>query len=77
MVRILVMCMTWELDNQYATLLQSSHIYLAELLEGNKKEITKYLISEEDAWNWKPYFDFQVIFISVIIQFYSFYLGNT
>ena len=39
----------------------SGHIYLAELLEGNRKEITKYLNSEEDAWNWQPYFDFQVL----------------
>ena len=43
----------------------SSRIYLAELLEGNRKEITKYLNSEEDAWNWQPYFDFQVIAISL------------
>ena len=48
----------------------SSHIYLADLLEGNRKEIAKYLNSEEDTWNLEPYFDFQVHFISVIILFY-------
>ena len=38
----------------------ASSIYLAELLEGNRKEITKYLEGAEDAWNWEPYFEFQV-----------------
>ena len=42
----------------------SSHIYLAELLEGNRKEIQKFLDKDYDAWNWQPYFDFQVIISS-------------
>ena len=36
----------------------SHKIYMAELLEGNRREITKYLCSAEDAWDWSPYFDF-------------------
>jgi len=39
----------------------SSHIYLAELLEGNRKEIQKFLDNADDVWNWQPYFDFQGI----------------
>ena len=37
-----------------------SRIYLAELLEGNRQEIVKYLCNDEDAWNWEPYYEFQV-----------------
>ena len=33
---------------------------MAELLEGNRKEIIKYLCNDDDAWNWEPYFEFQV-----------------
>ena len=36
----------------------SRRIYMAELLEGNRREITKYLARAEDAWDWSPYFDF-------------------
>ena len=36
----------------------SHKIYMAELLEGNRREITKYLCRAEDAWDWSPYFDF-------------------
>lgn len=38
----------------------SNKIYMAELLEGNRKEIIKYLCNDDDAWNWEPYFEFQV-----------------
>lgn len=37
----------------------SHHIYMAELLEGNRKEIIKFLCNDTDAWNWTPYFEFQ------------------
>lgn len=37
----------------------SNKIYLAELLEGNRNEIIKYLCRDADAWNWQPYFEFQ------------------
>ena len=36
----------------------SHRIYMAELLEGNRREISKYLCRAEDAWDWSPYFDF-------------------
>ena len=38
----------------------SNHIYMAELLEGNRQEIIKFLCNDADAWNWAPYFEFQV-----------------
>ena len=38
----------------------SHHIYMAELLEGNRQEIIKFLCNDTDAWNWTPYFEFQV-----------------
>ena len=44
----------------------SSHIYLADLLEGNRKEIQKFLARDDDAWNWQPYFDFQVIMMQLL-----------
>ena len=37
----------------------ASNIYLAELLEGNRREIQRWLGREEGAWNWDPYFQFQ------------------
>ena len=45
----------------------SHHIYMAELLEGNRKEIIKFLCNDTDAWNWAPYFEFQVKLLSGII----------
>ena len=36
----------------------SDKIYMAELLEGNRKEIVKYLCQDDDAWDWRPYFQF-------------------
>ena len=44
-------------DGPFAALCR---IYLAELLEGNRQEIVKYLCNDEDAWNWEPYYQFQV-----------------
>ena len=44
----------------------SSHIYLAELLEGNRKEIQKFLARDDDAWNWQPYFYFQVMMMLLL-----------
>ena len=44
----------------------SSHIYLADLLEGNRKEIQKFLARDDDAWNWQPYFDFQVMMMLLL-----------
>ena len=44
-------------DGPFAALCR---IYLAELLEGNRQEIVKYLCNDEDAWNWEPYYEFQV-----------------
>jgi len=37
----------------------SNKIYLAELLQGNREEIEKWWRNEEDAFDWKHYFDFQ------------------
>ena len=39
----------------------SKLIYMAELLEGNRQEIIKFLCNDTDAWNWTPYFEFQVV----------------
>ena len=36
----------------------SHRVYMAELLEGNRREVTKYLCRDEDAWDWRPYFEF-------------------
>ena len=44
----------------------SHHIYMAELLEGNRKEIIKFLCNDTDAWNWAPYFEFQVQLLSAV-----------
>jgi len=40
----------------------SNKIYLAELLQGNREEIEKWWRNEDDAFDWKHYFDFQVLF---------------
>ncbi|XP_023340116.1 nicotinamide N-methyltransferase isoform X2 [Eurytemora carolleeae] len=37
----------------------SKRIYLADLLEGNRRELKKWLNSEDGCWNWDPYFSFQ------------------
>ena len=46
--------------NVISASLCSRRIYLAELLEGNRNEIIKFLCNDPDAWNWLPYFEFQV-----------------
>ena len=38
----------------------SREIYLAELLEGNRKEVEKWVRDQEGAYNWQHYLDFQV-----------------
>ena len=38
----------------------SNRIFLAELLEANRREVSKYLNGDEDAWNWRPYYEFHV-----------------
>jgi len=45
--------------NVISASLCSRRIYLAELLEGNRNEIIKFLCNDPDAWNWLPYFEFQ------------------
>ena len=45
--------------NVISASLVSNRIYMAELLEGNRKEIIKFLCNDADAWNWQPYFSFQ------------------
>jgi len=37
----------------------SNRIYMADLLEGNRRELTKWINRHSDSWNWQPYFDFQ------------------
>ena len=36
----------------------SHNIYMADLLEGNRREIVKYLCQDEEAWDWRPYIEF-------------------
>ena len=38
----------------------SSSIYLGELLEGNRREVERWLGREEGAFDWGHYFNFQV-----------------
>ena len=38
----------------------SREIYLTELLEGNRKEVEKWVKDQEGAYNWQHYMDFQV-----------------
>ena len=45
--------------NIISATLWSHRIYMAELLEGNRREIIKYLNSDDDSWDWSPYFEFQ------------------
>lgn len=45
----------------------SDRILMAELLPGNRREIVKFLCDEDDAWNWDPYFEFQVTPINVVL----------
>ena len=45
----------------------SNLIYMAELLEGNRKEIIKFLCNDTDAWNWTPYFEFQVVLVNHVL----------
>jgi len=37
----------------------SSRIHLADLLEGNRRELTKWINRADNCWNWDPYFVFQ------------------
>jgi len=37
----------------------SSQVFLAELLEGNRQEIQRWLEDDDQAWNWQHYLDFQ------------------
>lgn len=37
----------------------SREIYLTELLEGNRKEVEKWVKDQEGAYNWQHYMDFQ------------------
>ena len=40
--------------------LWSNNIFLADLLEGNRRELDKFWRNDEEVWNWEPYFRFQV-----------------
>ena len=59
-------------DGPFAALCR---IYLAELLEGNRQEIVKYLCNDEDAWNWEPYYEFQVCWFIFIIELNHFHVS--
>lgn len=39
--------------------LWSNNIFLADLLEGNRRELDKFWRNDEEVWNWEPYFRFQ------------------